>query len=254
MGWLRSRSGADHRGSADDRCSTPPAKPLRCVSAKSVGVTRLSWRTPGLSGQVRRDDHGQMQKPTAGVHSALAVPSDRVGRLPRSRLIPHEAEFLARRELCRRCLGVAVRALWLRAEHVDVRTAAGRMQDSDVLGPRFEVCRATGRERLFPFGELNLEGRLVHSRFAGSSPLASSSPGGRTPRSIRCRFRVWPRIVPQPGHRESRLGSKGARRKLSAGGAKNTWTRACWLAVDCCASSVWKDTSERKCVEPRGTG
>ena len=253
MGWLRSSSGADHRWSADDRCSTASAKTLRCVSAKAVGVACLSWRTPGLSGQARRDDLGQMRKPTAGVHSALAVLSDRVGRLPRSRLIPHQAESRARRELFRRCLGVAVRALWLRAEPVDVRRAAGRMQDDDVPGPRFEVCRAAGREWLFPFGELNPGGRLVHSRFAGSSPLASSSPGSAH-LAASAAVSGLAAYRPQPGHRESRLGSKGARRKLSAGGAKNTWTRACWLALVCRASSVWKDTSERKCVEPRGTG
>ena len=221
MGWLRSSSGADPRGAADDRCSTASAKTLRCVSAKAVGVACLSWRTPGLSGQARRDDLGQMRKPTAGVHSALAVLSDRVGRLPRSRLIPHQAESRARRELFRRCLGVAVRALWLRAEPVDVRRAAGRMQDDDVPGPRFEVCRAAGREWLFPFGELNPGGRLVHSRFAGSSPLASSSPEVRAPRCIRCRFRVWPRTARNPV-----TESRGSDRKVPGGssppGARKT--------------------------------
>ena len=208
-------------GSADDRCSTASAKTLRCVSGKAVAVACLSWRTPGLSGQARRDDLGQMRKPTAGVHSALAVLIDRAGRLPRSRLIPHEAEFRARRELFRRCLGIGVRALWLRAEHVDVRRAAGRMQDDDVLGPRFEVCRAAGREWLFPFGELNLGSRLVHSRFAGSSRLASSSPGVRAPRSIRWRFRVWPRTARNPVT-ESRGSDRKVPGRSSPLGARKT--------------------------------
>lgn len=119
-GWLRSNGCADHHGSADDRCAITSAKTLRCVSAEAVGVACLSWRTPGLSGQAPCDDLGQMQKPTADVHPALAVLSDRLGRLPHSRLIPHEAEFRAHRELFGRCLSVAVGAPWPRVEHVDV--------------------------------------------------------------------------------------------------------------------------------------
>lgn len=93
-----SSGSADHRGSAAYRCSTTSAKTLRCVSAKAVGVACLSRRTPGLFGRASRDDLGQVRKPTADVHSALAELSDRVGRLPHSRLIPHEAELRAHRE------------------------------------------------------------------------------------------------------------------------------------------------------------
>ena len=212
MGWLRPSSGADHRGSADDRCSTASATTLRCVSANAVGVACLSWTTPGLSGQARRDDLGQIRNPTAGVPSALAALSDRVGRLPRSRLIPLETEFRARRKVFRRCLGVAVRAARLRAEHVDARMAAGRMQDDDALGPRFEACRAAGREWKFPVGKLNSWCRSVHSRIAGSSPAASSSPGVRAPRSIRCRFQVWPRTT-----RDRVTESRGSDRNAPGG-------------------------------------
>ena len=111
-----------------------------------------------------------------------------------------------------------------------------------------------GREWLFPFGKLNSWGAFVPQQIRRVQPLGIQSPQGTRASLHALPFSGLARYGPQPGHRESRLRSKGARRKRSAGGSKNTWTRACWLALVCPASSVWKDTSERKWVEPRGTG